>query len=376
MFFHYFKYYTLSTLRQKSVIFWLMVFPIILGTFFHAVLIGVYDKQVKFSSIPVSVVVKTENPNFRTVMDQVSEGDDALFETSYDSEEDAKEKLTNDTVKGILYVDPKLSLTVNSSGIGQTVIKSFVERYSTTEAVITKTAMEDPMNIPKVTAAFSDDLKANISKPLSDGNLNTYMTYMYNLLAMVCVLGTTVGIYIAMNNEANLSALGMRNCLAPSSKLIKNFAGLASGCAVQTVCALIALVYIVFVLRDDLGVSFPMAALTVTVGSWMGVAIGFFFGTIGKFSEAARAGLSIAFSMLLCFLSGLMVGDMKIICMEKVPFFNNINPAAVICDALYVLNVDRSYDRYLVKLFTMLAITVLFTLLGFITTRRKRYESV
>ena len=106
----------------------------------------------------------------------------------------------------------------------------------------------------------------------------------------------------------------------------------------------------------------------------MGVAIGFFFGTIGKFSEAARAGLSIAFSMLLCFLSGLMVGDMKVICMEKVPFFNNINPAAVICDALYVLDVDRSYDRYLV--FTMLAITVLFTLLGFITTRRKRYESV
>ena len=119
-----------------------------------------------------------------------------------------------------------------------------------------------------------------------------------------------------------------------------------------------------------------MALLTAIVGSWMGVAIGFFFGTIGKFSEGARVGLSIGFSMLLCFLSGLMVGDIKSLLMEKLPWFNNLNPAALVCDALYVLNVDDDLNRYTVKMLTMVAFTLFFTILGFIMTRRKRYASV
>ena len=161
-----------------------------------------------------------------------------------------------------------------------------------------------------------------------------------------------------------------------TGKLTKNFAGLISGCIVQSVCTLIAAGYIVFVLRDDLGIPFPMVVLTSVVGSWMGVAIGFFFGTVGKFSEGTREGLSIAFSMVLCFLSGLMVGDIKTVMMEKVPWFNNINPAALVCDALYALNVDGNYDRYLVKMLTMAAVTLIFTLLGFIMTRRKKYASI
>ncbi|MBR1751339.1 MAG: ABC transporter permease [Ruminococcus sp.] len=376
MFFHYLKYFTLSTLREKSVIFWLMLFPLILGTFFHAALIGVYDKDIKFSEIPVSVVVKRENPNFKKVMEQVSSGDDALFTTSYDDEDAAKEKLESGEVKGIIYVEPLLSLTVKSSGMDQTVIRSFVERYSTTESVIINAALNNPQKISEITESFSEELKANVAVPLTDGNMNTYMSYMYNLLAMVCVLGTTVGMNIALLSEANLSAVGIRNSLAPNSKLTKCFAGLVSGCMVQTVCSLIALIYIKYILQDDLGVSLPVAALTVMVGSWMGVAIGFFFGSVGKLSEGARQGLAIAFSMLLCFLSGLMVGDMKAICMEKIPFFNNINPAALVCDALYVVNVDGDYNRYIVKLLTMAAITLIFTILGFVATRRKRYASI
>ena len=330
MLFHNIKYYTLATVKEKAVIFWLMIFPVILATFFHVALIGVYDQDIKFNTIPVAVTVKMENPNFRKVMDGLSEGDDAMFKTTYADEEEALKLLDDGDIEGVIYVDPKLSLSVKTQGLDQTIIKSFIDRYSVTESVIIENAMKNPKSIQDVTEAFSQELKANEQLKLTDGNLNIYMTYMYNLIAMVCVLGTTVGIDIARKNEASLSSVGIRNCVSPTMKITKSFAGLISGCIVQSVCSLIAAIYIVFILRDDLGVSFPMVALTAIVGSWMGVAIGFFLGTVGKFSEGARQGLAIAFSMVLCFLSGLMVGDMKSIMMENLPWFNNINPAALV----------------------------------------------
>jgi len=374
--FHNIKYYTLSTIREKDVIFWLMIFPVILATFFHVSLIGVYDQDIKYNCIPVAVVEKQENKTFRDVMDGISEGDDALFKTTYTDEDKALKMLDNGDVKGVIISDGGLSLKVSSQGIDQTIIKSFIDRYTVTEAVIIENAMNDPSSVQQVSAAFSEELKANDRRDLSDGNMNTYMTYMYNLIAMVSILGTTLGSSIATINEANLSSLGIRNCVSPTGKLQKNFAGLISGCLVQSICSVTAVLYVVYVLRDDLGVSTPMAMLTAIIGSWMGVAIGFFWGTVGKFSEGARTGLSIGFSMLLCFLSGLMVGDIKYVIMDKLPWFNNINPAALVCDALYVLNVDSDFDRYAVKMITMVAVTLFFTILGFVMTRRKKYASV
>lgn len=374
--FHNIKYYTLATIREKDVIFWLMIFPVILATFFHVSLIEVYNKDIVYNSIPVAVVEKQENKTFHDVMDSVSEGDDALFDTTYADEEKALDLLDGGEVKGVIIADGELSLKVTSQGVDQTIIRSFLDRYSVTESVIIENAAKDPTSIKAVSEAFTEELNANERKDVSDGNMNTYMTYMYNLIAMVSILGTTTGISIASVNEANLSSLGIRNCVSPTGKLSKNFAGLISGCFVQSICSAIAVFYVVYVLRDDLGVSTPMALLTAIVGSWMGVAIGFFFGTIGKFSEGARVGLSIGFSMLLCFLSGLMVGDIKSLLMEKLPWFNNLNPAALVCDALYVLNVDDDLNRYTVKMLTMVAFTLFFTILGFVMTRRKRYASV
>ena len=50
MLFHNIKYNTLASVREKSIIFWLMLFPVVLATFFHVALIGVYDKDILFIS--------------------------------------------------------------------------------------------------------------------------------------------------------------------------------------------------------------------------------------------------------------------------------------------------------------------------------------
>ena len=51
-------------------------------------------------------------------------------------------------------------------------------------------------------------------------------------------------------------------------------------------------------------------------------------------------------------------------------------PAAVISDAFYCLNIYDDYERFTVKIVTMLIMTVVFCFGGFLLTRRRRYASL
>ena len=53
MFWHIFRYEFLNIAKQKEVIFWLMCFPIILGTFFNLAFSKLYEKNEIFTEIPV-----------------------------------------------------------------------------------------------------------------------------------------------------------------------------------------------------------------------------------------------------------------------------------------------------------------------------------
>ena len=54
----------ISGFRVKSFLFWLMLFPILLGTLFKVAFGNVYENDVLFRSIPTAVVETTSDPVF------------------------------------------------------------------------------------------------------------------------------------------------------------------------------------------------------------------------------------------------------------------------------------------------------------------------
>ena len=71
-----------------------------------------------------------------------------------------------------------------------------------------------------------------------------------------------------------------------------------------------------------------------------------------------------------------MVGNMKAILAEKAPWVNKINPVAVMSDSYYCLNMYSDYRRFLEKIVVMLIYVAVFTMLGILFTRRKKYASI
>ena len=376
MFFHNFKYEILSTSRVKTFLFWLMVFPMILGTLFKMAFGDVYEKDVLFSSIPTAVVETSENAVFRQVIDSLEEADEPLLEVTYTDEETAKQMLKDGKAKGIIYVGEKLSLSVTEQKISQVVLKSFVEQYGINEKIIRDTAEKDPTKLQAVIEKLSEDVSACNEIPVTSGNTDVYTQYFYNLIAMVGMFGSVTGLHITVQNQANLSALGARKNCSPTPQSTGLFASLLGSYILQSVCMLLCVMFIHFVLKIDFGKNLPLVYLSAVIGGILGVSIGFLFGSLNRFSIEVKTGITMAVSMLSCFLSGLMMGQIQGVITEHIPILNKINPATVITDSLFCLDMYSDRSHFISKILTMLAISVFCTAAGILVTRRKKYASL
>ena len=93
-------------------------------------------------------------------------------------------------------------------------------------------------------------------------------------------------------------------------------------------------------------------------------------------SEGMKIGILISVSMFFCFLSGLCVGKMYALVERYAPWFNRINPAALISNSFLALNIYGGSDRLTANLLTLGGYAVFFTLGGYYLTRRRRYASL
>lgn len=374
MFLHNFKYECLNYFRQKDVIFWMMCFPIILGTFFHLGFGKLYDNEIAFSEIPVAIVEETKDETFNKIIDEMAASDEPLFSFKRTDMDEAKKMLKDGEINGIITVGEKLSFTVNGSGIRQTVIKSFLEQYRSQKAVITDAAIKNPEKLQEVIAKLSEEIDSIENNTLSGGNMNVFNSYFQNLIAMAALFGAVTGVYCATANQGNLSVIGARKCLSPNHGFLTMISSLLAAYVTQLCSVIIATSFVIFILKIDMGGNIPMIYLSGALGAFAGISMGFFIGSVGKMSEKIKQSLATSISMFCCFLSGLMVGDMKSTVQENCPIINEINPAALISDLYYCLTVYDNYDRYIEKAASLMIISAVFILGGFLLTRRKTYE--
>ena len=281
---------------------------------------------------------------------------------------------------GELIPETRLSVKVKSSGMAQTTIKKMAEMYANLQVMGRELARQggtgDDGGNAQAAKAMEFGTPVVTELKLTEGNTDPFASYMYNLIAMVAIFGSMAGLQIAIENQANLSAVGARRACSGTPKLVSLLASLTGYFIAEIVCVCVTVTFLVFVLKVDFGQRLPWVYLTGVCGGMMGVAMGFFFGGIGKWSQGAKTGILMALNMTLCFLSGAMVPGIKGLLVVKAPVVNALNPAAVVCDSLYYLSVDADLSRYFGKLLTMLAFTALFVLLGFALTRRRQYASL
>lgn len=380
MFWHAFYYYLKSILRQKETLCWTLLFPIALGTLFFAAFSGLSEDE-SLNTIPVAAVLEEEDIALKSLLEALGEpGEEQFLEVTYATEEEALSLLEQKKIIGILHGGKPATLSVSAQmdnmQMEQSILSAIVDQYNTIYDGIENVAMTNPEKVEAVIRKLSEGTNYNEEITYTDGTMDEMVSYFFNLIAMTCLYSSMTGLQIAIRNQANLSSLGARRSLSPTHKLISIFGEITASCLFQSVLVWISLFYLNFVLKVNFGSQFGYMMLASLVGCIFGIYFGFFVGCIGKMEEAIKLGILMVITMFNCFLSGLMVQNMRIQVERVCPWYNKINPAALISDSFYALSVFQSHDRYFKNLATLFVMAVCLCVAGFFIVRREKYAAL
>ena len=377
-----FKYALLRLMRNKANLFWILVFPIVLGCFFKIAFSNITASE-SFHTIPVAVVEgdNADATAFHTMIEQLSgDSENAMLSATFCDDKKARTLLEKGKVDGIFYTTDTVELAVNSdlsdASINQSILQSLLTQYYLNRDLIVQILTTNPGNIESLVDSIGQSVDTRKEVSLTRNNTDTYDQYFYNLIAMACLYTAMGGINLAINNSANLSSLAARKTIAPAKRAALIGTELLAIILFESLLNMVSFLFIVTVLGIHMTTHLGLAMLTILISTTFSITFGMFLGCVGPKSEGGKTGLMFAVVMPLCFLSGLMMGTMRMVVEKYAPFVNRINPAALISDSFYALNNYDTLTRYTGNILTLLFMTVLFLIISILVTRRKTYASL
>lgn len=377
MFWHVFKTKLKVLLRNKSCLFWVLIFPFVMAILFNAAFSGLNAmKESEPSKVAVIQDALSEDSEWRTFFAELDKHES--FVITFTDAEDAKKKLDDGEVNSYIdFKDNKAQLFIKENNVEQTLIKNALDQYAelnTTATAIAQTNPEYLMSEDGFNKIMTEDFVLDDNTEHVDFTVN----YFFTLMAMAALYASLIGIELTKNNEANLSTKGARLSVSPTNKTLVMAADLLAGFVICSVQQLV----LYFFIRNVLGVK--MAAepgwtlLISMMGVIAGLSLGIFVGASNKKSEGFKDGLLITVIMVCCFFAGMM-GDPAL--RDKfetlMPLFAKVNPIAAIADGYYALFAYNGDMEYYWQAFARIAIFAgIMLVLSLALSRRKRYDSI
>ena len=378
MFFHNFKYSLKILLKNRMLIFWTFAFPIILGTFFNMAFSNIENSE-KFDCINIAIVETQEfndNEIYKNAFKELSkDGDNKLFNIKYVDEEKAKELLDNEEISGYLIYNGSSKIVIKKNGVNETIFKTAVDEINQSYGVINDLIQNDTS---KIYSRIQDTLKQSDSNiiDISSNKLSYTMIEYYSLIAMSCMYGGILAMFVINQNLANMSNKGKRVSVSPTKKSTLVFSGVLASYITQILGILLLFLYTIFVLKVDYGQNLGLVILLALIGSLAGLSLGTGVATLVKSNDNVKSSIILSITMVGSFLAGMMGITMKYVVDTNTPIINKINPVSMITDGLYSLYYYPTLDRYWFDITSLLVFSGLLILISAIQLRRQKYDSI
>ena len=390
MFWHLYRYRVKVLLKNKYLLFWQGLFPIILGTFFFMAFSDITEMTENMDKISIVITEDREEGGssedivkadaaFSTFLETME--DREFFEVTYAEYDDAMELLTDDKAVGAIVVSKgekgtDMSVVFSGTGMNQTILKNIINTYNHSAAVIADTLATNPAAVESVMNELYSQESLSRELSVNAKNMDTYNQYYFALFAMTCMFGASYGLINIVHCQADQSAVGIRRAASPTKKMMMVLSEYLAAVTLVEILFIVLFVYLTAALGIDLGDKYVHIFVASFMSSLLGVAIGYFFGVVLKCKQSAKEGIQMAIIMFLNFLAGLMVGSMKFVIEESCPIVNRINPAAIISDCFYSICAYDDIDMYARCVASIGIWTVVLTIASVAVLRREKYANI
>lgn len=373
MFFHQFKYAIINILKSKTIVFWTMLFPIALSTFMFLAFGRLFEEDF-FQSMPIAIVEESSENHFSEVLHELEKGEEPLVQIVDTKDRAEAEQLLEDKkIKGFYVLGEDIALVIKENGIEQSILNEIMLQYKQYQKIIEVTSANHPENLPLVLEQLGKDVYACKEVESSNGNQDNMVLYLYAVFAMGCLFAGFTGLDRCQKMQADMSAIGMRRCLAPHSKFITIISEFSAMVLMQFLYQIVALLYMSFVLKIDFGNKVPAILLLLFIGCTIGISIGIIVGSVSNKSADEKQTIITVISMLCCVLADLVVAGIREMIEKSAPIINRLNPAALIVDSFYALSVYDNYDRFIKNISILCSMTAVLLVVSYLLVRRVRY---
>ncbi len=389
MFWHNLKYSLKILFRNKALLFWTFIFPIILGTFFKLAFSNIENSE-ELKTIDIAVIDSDNYQNnviFKDALLELSK-EPKLFNLKVTDLNNAKKMLEDNKISGYLtFEQGAVDITINRNGINETIIKYVVDEIQSESVIINdlvnralseENNKDKPINYEKIyqeALSISQDNAIKLNN-ISNSNLSYTMIEYYTLIAMSALYGALISMFIINKTNPTTDSVGKRVSVSSISKSSLIISGLLASYIVQLIGLATLFGYTIFALKVDYGSKILPVIFLGTISSFAGLSLGTFIASMLKTNENTKTGILISLTMLFCFLSGMMGITMKYIIDKYVPIINKINPASMITDGLYSLYYYNTLDRYYFNIISLIIFSLVLILISLNRLRRQKYDSI
>ena len=389
MFWHNLKYSLKILFRNKALLFWTFIFPIILGTFFKLAFSNIENSE-ELKTIDIAVIDSDNYQNnviFKDALLELSK-EPKLFNLKVTDLNNAKKMLEDNKISGYLtFEQGAVDITINRNGINETIIKYVVDEIQSESVIINdlvnralseENNKHKPINYEKIyqeALSISQDNAIKLNN-ISNSNLSYTMIEYYTLIAMSALYGALISMFIINKTNPTTHSVGKRISVSSISKSSLIISGLLASYIVQLIGLATLFGYTIFALKVDYGSKILPVIFLGMIASFAGLSLGIFIASMLKTNENTKTGILISLTMLFCFLSGMMGITMKYVIDKYVPIINKINPASMITDGLYSLYYYNTLDRYYFNIISLIIFSLVLILISLNRLRRQKYDSI
>ncbi len=386
MFWHNFKYTFKRLIRNKTLLFWNVMFPLILGTFFYFAFADIISNET-LSPISIGIVDNQnyqENEMLQEVFSDFSDetGSNHIFNITYESKSSLDKLLADGEIDGYVFIEDNIQVVIKENGINQTILKytvdNILEYESLIDSIIASQVQKGNYDVQAIYSAIMNDLNQDESYIIDKSSTKLdYMTIeFYTLIAMTCLYGANLSSFVISSYQANLGKQGARVSLSIARKYQLIGGGILACFIAQVVTLSILFAYTTLLFKVDYGSNLINIIILTLAGILAGIALGTLAGAMSFKTENARDGVLTSLTMAGSFLAGMMGVTMKYVIDKNFPLINKVNPVAQITDGFYSLYYYETTSRFNMNVISLLIFTVVMVALATALLRRKNYDSI
>lgn len=353
----HFKYSLKGSLREPAMLFWTMVYPILLVTFFYLA----FSKVLTVEAEPIAIAVEATTSGQETIPYQRILEQIPMFAVQATDLPAATELLKEGQVVAV--INRQGNLVVKDTGPRQTIVRRVMNRIRET-VLLGQEYSIDVTDIPDSYAGRNME------------NMNEALLPFVVLLGMFSIYSMFGVDYLVSVIQANRSEIGKRFYLSPVKKSVFVLSSVASALVLNFFSNILVVLYIRYVLQMSIISNIGMTLVVMLLGNIFGVGFGMFLTTATKLADGIRSGLMVGISLLLSFLSGMMSVQIKQLVMQKVPFVNQFNPVEAVSNSIVRINIYDNYDKLTWTIGLMIGYSVLLIGVSVLFLRRRRYDSI